>query len=88
VQDDVSYVCDCAGVICSAVDIVDRYRLGEGTCGDLIDLCPLDVYEAASGTAVNESLCASLDCGICRLDLYIHCEEHWSRTCCYNIFDG
>jgi hypothetical protein len=29
-------VCDCTSVVCSAVDIVDRNRLGEGTCGYVI----------------------------------------------------
>jgi hypothetical protein len=28
------------------------------------------------------------DCGVRRLDLYIHCEGHQSRTRCYDIFDG
>jgi hypothetical protein len=87
-QDDVGYVCDCAGIICGAVNIVDRDRIGEEMCGDVIELCPLDVNEAASGAAVNEGLCASLDRGICRLNLYIHHEGHQFRTCCYNIFDG
>jgi hypothetical protein len=64
-QDDISYVCDCAGVVCSAIDIVDRDRLGEGACGDVIELCLLNVYEAASSTTVNEGLCASLDRGVC-----------------------
>jgi hypothetical protein len=32
------YVCDCAGIVCSAIDIVDRDRLGEGTCGDVVEL--------------------------------------------------
>jgi hypothetical protein len=48
----------------SAVDIVDRYQLGKGVCGDVIELHPLDVNEAASSTAVNEGLCASLDCSV------------------------
>jgi hypothetical protein len=87
-QDDIGYVCDCAGVVCGAIDIVDRDRIGEGACGDVIELRLLDVNKAASGAAVNEGLCASLDRGIRRLDLYIHCERHWSRTCCYDIFDG
>jgi hypothetical protein len=87
-QDNVSYVCDCTGIVCGAVDIVDRDRISEGACGDGIELRPLDVDEAASGAAVNEGLCASLDRGIRRLDLYIHCKGHRSRTCCYDIFDG
>jgi hypothetical protein len=41
VQDDIGYVCDCAGVVCGAVDIVDRDQVGEGTCGDVIELRPL-----------------------------------------------
>jgi hypothetical protein len=86
-QNNVSYVCDCTGIICSAIDIVDRDRLGEGTCGDVIKLCPLNVNEAASSTTVNEGLRALLDHSIRGLNLYIHCEGHWSRTCCYNIFD-
>jgi hypothetical protein len=65
VQDDIGYVYDCAGVVCSAVDIVDRDRLGEGTCGDVIDLRPLNINEASSSTAVNEGLCASFDRGVC-----------------------
>jgi hypothetical protein len=56
-QDDIGYVCDCTSVICSAVDIVDRDWVGEGMCGDVIELCPLNVYEAAGGTAVNEAVC-------------------------------
>jgi hypothetical protein len=63
VQDNVGYVCDCAGVICGAIDIVDRDRISEGVRGDVIELRPLDVDEAASGTAVNEGLYASLDRG-------------------------
>jgi hypothetical protein len=87
VQDDVGYVHDCTGVICGAVDIVDRDRVGEGACGDVIELRPLDVNEATSSTAVNEGLCASLDHGIRQLNLYIHCEGHRSRTRCDDIFD-
>jgi hypothetical protein len=64
VLNDIGYVCDHAGVICSAVDIVDRDQLGEGACGDVIELCPLDVNEAASSTTVNEGLCPSLDRGV------------------------
>jgi hypothetical protein len=60
-QDDVGYVCDCAGVICSAIDIVNWDWVGEGTCGDVIELCSLDVDEASSSTAVNEGLCALFD---------------------------
>jgi hypothetical protein len=62
---DVGYVCDSAGFIGSAIDIVDRDWLSEGTYGDVIELRLLDVNEAASSAAVNEGLCASLDCGIC-----------------------
>jgi hypothetical protein len=64
-QDDISYVCDCTGVLCGAVNIVDRDRVGEGTCGDVIELRPLDIYEASSSTTVNEGLCASFDRGVC-----------------------
>jgi hypothetical protein len=88
VQNDVGYICDCAGIVCSAINIVDRDHIGEGACGDVIELHPLDVNEAASGAAVNEGLCSLLDRSIHRLDLYIHCEGHRSRTCCYNVFDG
>jgi hypothetical protein len=46
-QDNIGDVCDCASVVCGAVDIVDRDRISEGTCGDVIELRPLDVDEAA-----------------------------------------
>jgi hypothetical protein len=59
-QDDIGYVRDYAGIVCGAVDIVDRDQVGEGTCGDVIELRPLNVNEATSGAAVNEGLCASL----------------------------
>jgi hypothetical protein len=48
-----------------AVDIVDRDRLGEQAHGDILELRPVDVYEAAGGTAVNEGLGASLDRSVC-----------------------
>jgi hypothetical protein len=57
------------------VDIVDRDWPGKGACGDVIELRPLDVNEASSSTAVNEGLCASLDRGIRRLNLYIHARD-------------
>jgi hypothetical protein len=56
---------------------MDRGRVGEDrgsketdgcpltVCGDVIELHPLNVDEAASSTAVNEGLCAPLDCGVC-----------------------
>jgi hypothetical protein len=47
VEYDIGYVCDCSGVVCGAVNIVDRDWLGKGACGDIIELCPLDVNEAA-----------------------------------------
>jgi hypothetical protein len=56
----------------SAMDIVDWDRLGEGTCGDAVELCPLNFNEAACSATVNETLCASFDCGVCGLDLHIH----------------
>jgi hypothetical protein len=62
---NIGYVCDYASIICSAVDIVDRDQLGEGMCWDVIELRPLNVNEAASGTAVNEGLCASFDRSVC-----------------------
>jgi hypothetical protein len=37
---------------------------------------------------VNEGLCVSLDRGICRLNLYIHCKGHRSRARCDDVFDG
>jgi hypothetical protein len=49
-------------------------------CGDVIELCPLDVNEAASSTAVNEGLCASLDHGIHLLNLYLYHEGHQSQV--------
>jgi hypothetical protein len=87
-QDHVGYVCDCTGVVCGAVDIVDRDWVGEGVCGDIIELRPLNVNEATSGAAVNEGLCASLDCSVRRLNLYIHCEGHRSQARCDDVFDG
>jgi hypothetical protein len=65
VQDNVGYVCDCTGIICGAVDIVDRDRISKGACGDVIELCPLNIDEAASGTPVNEGLCVSFDHSVC-----------------------
>jgi hypothetical protein len=65
VQNDINYVRDCAGIICGAIDIVDRDRLGEGMCGDVIELCPLDINQASSSTTVNEGLCALFDRGVC-----------------------
>jgi hypothetical protein len=62
-------------------------RLGEGTCGDVIELCPLNVNEATSSTAVNEGLCASLYHGIRRLNLYIHGKGHRSQARRDDIFD-
>jgi hypothetical protein len=59
VQNDVGYVCDCAGVICGAVDVVDGDWLSEGARGDVIKFCPLDVDEAASRATVNEGLSVS-----------------------------
>jgi hypothetical protein len=86
-QDHVGYVCDCASVVCGAVDIVDQDWISEGACGDIIELRPLNVDAAARGAAINEGLCASLDCGVRRLDLYIHCEGHRFRTRCNDIFN-
>jgi hypothetical protein len=87
VQDHIGYVCDCVSIVCGAVNIVDRDRISERACGDVIELHPLNVNEAARGAAVNEGLCVSLDRSVRRLDLYIHCEGHWSRTRCDDIFD-
>jgi hypothetical protein len=64
-QNDVGYICNHACIICGAVDVVDGHRLSEGAYGDVIKLRPLDVNEAASGTAVNEGLSASSDHSIC-----------------------
>jgi hypothetical protein len=50
--------------MCGAIDIVDQNLVGEWVCGDVIELHPLYVDEAASSTAINEGLCASLDRGI------------------------
>jgi hypothetical protein len=75
-------------VIAPASFAVPSTLYGEGACGDVIELRPLNVNEATSSTAVNEGLCASLDRGIRRLNLYIHCEGHQSWACCYNKFDG
>jgi hypothetical protein len=65
VQNDIGYVCDCAGIICGAINIVDRDRLSEETHRDIIKLHPLDVNETASGAAVDEGLSASSDRGVC-----------------------
>jgi hypothetical protein len=88
VQDDIGYVCDHTGVVCGAVDIVDRDQVGEGACGDVIELRPLNVNEATSGATVNEGLCTSLDRSVRRLNLYIHCEGHRSWAHCDDVFDG
>jgi hypothetical protein len=63
-QNDISYIHNHALVICSAIDIVDGDWLSEGACGDVIELCPLDVNETSSGTTVNEGLSASSGHGI------------------------
>jgi hypothetical protein len=86
-QDDIGYVRDRTGIICGAVDIVDWDRVGEGACGDVIELRSLNVNEATSGAAVNEGLCASLDRSVRRLNLYIHCEGHRSWARYDDVFD-
>jgi hypothetical protein len=60
-QNDVGYVRNHAGIVCGAVDVVDRDWLSEGAHGDVIKLCPLDVNETTSGAAVNEGLSALSD---------------------------